>query len=327
MKIAVVSHDAGASEILASYIKAHLLEAEWTLYAPAGSPFEKIADNHGLMTETSLDLDAFDALFFGTGWQEKIEQPFVQEAKRKHIPSFAFMDHWSSYKERFGYPDKDWRDNLPDYTVVSDEKAEQTAQTFKLPNVLRINNHYLQEQISSFKDEKVTSTDNLLFLSEPTDQVALNTYKNKNYWGFTQHSALQDILNNFEQFKCRGLHIRLHPSEKQQAYAKILKNFPHIKSQIYPAGFYPLEKDLLRAKVIIGFDTMALYTAALLSKPVISYLPSNNREFLLPLPKSHQLRRLDSLTQKHLHPIELLLKSDGISFATFKQKIKEFQLC
>jgi len=327
VKIAVVCHDAGASEILLSYIKAHINEAEWTLYALKGSPFEKIAVSHGLNTETSLDLEGCNALFFGTGWQERIERPFVKEARRRHIPSFAFLDHWSSYRERFDYPNEQWEENLPDYTVVSDEKAQQTAVLCGLPEVLRVNNYYLQTQIASFKDEEIALTDNLLFLSEPTDQVALNTYKDKNYWGFTQHSALEEILNNFEQFKCKGLHIRLHPSEKQHNYAKILKKFPHIKSQIYSAALYPLEKDLLRSKIVIGFDTMALYTAALLSKPIVSYLPSNNREFLLPLPNSHQLRSLSGLTQKHHHPIKLSLRSDGISFATLIQKIKEFQPC
>ncbi len=327
MKIAVVCHDAGASEILSSYIKAHINEAEWTLYALKGSPFEKIAASHGLKTETSLDLEGCDALFFGTGWQERIERPFVKEARRRHIPSFAFLDHWSSYKERFGYPHEQWEDNLPDYTVASDEKAEQSATSFGLPEVLRVNNYYLQTQIASFKDEEVVLTDNLLFLSEPTDQVALSTYKDRNYWGFTQDSALEEILKHFEKFDCKGIHIRLHPSEKQHNYARILKKFPHIRSQIYPAAFYPLEKDLLRSKLVIGFDTMALYTAALLGKPVLSFLPSDNREFLLPLPHSHQLRSLSSLTPKHLHPLALSLKSDGIGFATFRQKIKEFQPC
>ncbi len=263
--------------------------------------------------------------FFGTGWQEKVERGFVKEARLSGIPSFAFLDHWSSYRERFGYPDENWRRNLPNYVIVSDEKAEQLAKQFALAEVLRINNFYLHKQVERIAEEEVTSCDNLLFLSEPTDQVALNTYKDSDYWGFTQYSALEEILKNFEKFECKGLHIRLHPSEKQHEYAKVLKKFPHIKSQIYPAPFYPLEKDLLRSKMIIGFDTMALYTAALLHRPVLSFLPSKNREFLLPLPSSHQLRTLSNIAQEHLTGIALSLKDDGINFATIQQKIEEFR--
>jgi len=327
LKIAVVCHDAGASEILVSFIKKHLDQANWTLYAPYNSPFETIAQRENLDTQTSLDFYGFDALFFGTGWQEKIEREFVKEAKLSGIPSFAFLDHWSSYKERFDYPDESWRKNLPNYVIVSDEKAEKLAKQFALAEVLRINNFYLQNQIEGISQEEIIPSENLLFLSEPTQEVALSTYGNGSYWGFTQYSALEEILNNFDKFECKGLHIRLHPSEEKHQYSKVLKKFPHIKSQIYPASFYPLEKDLLRSKMIIGFDTMALYTAALLHKAILSFLPSNNREFLLPLPPSHQLRSLSNLQQKHLNPLKSSLKYDGIKFATIQQKIQEFKQC
>ncbi len=324
LRIAVVCHDAGASEILVAYIKEHRKDALWTLYAPYDSPFERIASREELQTQSSLDLYGYDALFFGTGWQEKIETAFVKEAKLLGIPSFAFLDHWSSYRERFNYPEKSWRKNLPNFIVVSDEKAEKIAKEFALAEVICVNNFYLHNQLNSLDKEDVTPSENLLFLSEPTEEVALNTYNNKDYWGFTQNSALEDILKNFDLFECKGLHIRLHPSEEKHQYTKVLKKFPHIKSQIYPSSFYPLEKDLLRSKMIIGFDTMALYTAALLHKPVLSYLPSHNRAFLLPLPSSHQIKTLSNVNKKHLKSINISLKNDGISFALIQQKIREF---
>jgi len=325
LKIAVVCHDAGASEILVAFIKEHLEQAKWTIYAPQGSPFETIAQREGLDTQNSLDFYGFDALFFGTGWQEKIEREFVKEAKLSGIPSFAFLDHWSSYRERFDYPNESWRRNLPNYVVVSDDKAEQLAKQFALAEVLLIDNFYLQNQIEQISHEEVSLSENLLFLSEPTQEVALSTYADENYWGFTQYSALEEILQNFEKFESTGLHIRLHPSQEKHHYTKVLKKFPHIKSQIYPASFYPLEKDLLRSKMIIGFDTMALYTAALIHKPVLSFLPSNKREFVLPLPPSHQLRTLSGINQEHLKNLDLSLKGNGINFATIQQKIEEFR--
>jgi len=324
LKIAVVCHDAGASEILVAYVKEHYKVAHWILYAPSGSPFEKIALRENLDIQYSLDIYGFDALFFGTGWQEKVEREFVKEAKLLGIPSFAFLDHWSMYRERFDYPDASWRKNLPNFVVVSDEKAENLAKDYALAEVLRVNNFYLHNQLDYLNKEEVCSGDNLLFLSEPTEEVALSTHNNKHYWGFTQYTALEEILINFDKFECKGLHIRLHPSQEKHDYAKVLKKFPHIKSQIYPASFYPLEKDLLRSKMIIGFDTMALYTAALLSKPVLSFLPSDNREFLIPLPVSHQLRNLSNVTKEHLQNVELTLVNDGINFATIKKKIQEF---
>ncbi len=327
ISIGVVSHDAGSSEILAAYIKAHIHEAKWRIYAPHNSPFESICTREGLSTQNHLDLYECDALFFGTGWQQKPERPFVKEAKLLGIPSFGFLDHWSSYQERFDYPDPLWRKNLPNFIIVSDTKAEELAKGFALAEVLRIKNYYLQDQLARMQEEKSDSSEHLLFLSEPTKEVALSTYKDANYWGFDQYSALEEILKHFDDFNCSGLHIRLHPSQNKHEYTGILKKFPHIKSQIYPASFYPLEKDLLRAKLIIGFDTMALYSAALAHKPVLSFLPSQNREFLLPLPPSHQLRDLNKLREEHLRPLPLKLEDDGQSFAIIKEKIKEFRAC
>ena len=327
MNIAVVSNDAGASEILVAYIKMHLSLASWQLYAKKGSPFETIAKKNTLQTTDikEASLSNIDALFFGTGWQEKVERALVLKARQLHIPSFVFLDHWSTYRERFDYPQEGWEKNLPDFTLVSDKKAHNIASDYALPHVLPIKNFYLEKQMKNMKEQYVPETQNLLFLSEPTDQVALSTFNDKNYWGFTQSSALEDILTHFDKFECTGLHIRLHPSEKNHNYKNILKKFPHIKSQVYPSDFVSLEKDLLRSKMVIGFDTMALYTAALINKPVVSYLPSKNREFLLPLPSSHQLRSLTDLKIKHLTPLRLRLDSDGIDFASIEQLIKGFK--
>ena len=327
LKVAVVCHDAGASEILVAYIKEHFALASWTLYAPSGSPFESIANTQGLQTQSYLDFYGFDALFFGTGWQSKVEREFVKEAKLSGIPSFAFLDHWSAYKERFDFPDTHWRRNLPNYIIVSDEKAESLAKESALAEVLRVSNFHLLSQLQKTQDDNIHKSENLLFLSEPTQEVAAQTYGEENYWGFTQYSALEEILHNFDKFQCQGLHIRLHPSEEKHQYAKVLKKFPHIKSQIYPSSFYPLEKDLLRSKMVIGFDTMALYSAALFQKPLISFLPSSNRKFLLPLPSSHQIKSLSQLKEEHLLPLRLVLKGDGINFATIMQKIQEFREC
>jgi hypothetical protein len=75
------------------------------------------------------------------------------------------------------------------------------------------------------------------------------------------------------------------------------------------------------AKIIMGFDTMALYTAALLEKTVLSYLPSSNRAFLLPLPKHLQLRTLHSLNVSQLTSSLLNIDDFGMDFALFIQTL------
>jgi hypothetical protein len=227
------------------------------------------------------------------------------------------VDHWSNYRERFGYPDSEWEKNCGDFTAVHDKKALWLATEMGLPNPLALPNLYLQKLIKDASTKTITPNQNLLFLSEPTDAVAKATYGDANYWGFTQYSALEDILQNFENFGCAGLTIRLHPSETGAGFKHIIKKYPHIRIQINDAKTFDLTNQLLSAKAIIGFDTMALYTAALLGKNIISYLPSRTREFLLPLPSTHQIRQLSKLPPL----ISLTIDDFGMDFALLLQTV------
>jgi hypothetical protein len=94
-----------------------------------------------------------------------------------------------------------------------------------------------------------------------------------------------------------------------------------VRVQINDAKTFDLTDQLLMAKIILGFDTMALYTAALMGKTVISYLPSHNREFLLPLPSQIQLRTLNSLKISQLSSASLHIENFGMDFALFIQTL------
>ena len=327
LKIVVVSHDAGSSEILCSLIAYHVNDVSWTILALPNSPMARICARHHFtfipIEDATVQLSeiAPDALFFGTGWQERVEQPFVQYCKQHSIPTFSFLDHWSNYRERFGYPAKGWETNCGDFTLLSDGKALQIAQEYNLPNPKALRNYYLYELIQHSKSTIIEPNQNLLFLSEPTDAVALKAYGDANFWGFTQYSALVDILEHFALFECSGLTIRLHPSDNGDGYAKILEKYSHIPIVINNATEIDLIQQLLEAKIVIGFDTMALYTAALMGKKIISYLPSSNREFLLPLPAIYQIRSLTILKSSNLPAPSITIDNFGMDFALFLETI------
>lgn len=327
MTIAVVSHDAGSSQLLCALIVQHPNSVTWYIFAHPKSPMALICEHNSLPYQPIRDavqqLDALkpDALFFGTGWQEKVERPYVTYCKNHAIPTVAFLDHWSSYRERFGYPQEGWEENCGDFTCISDKKALELSTMLNLPSPLALPNFYLQKLINDIKTDPISPTQNLLFLSEPTDAVAKETHGDANYWGFTQYTALEEILKNFDKFGCTGITIRLHPSEISSGFKKILQKYPHIRVQINDAKTFALTNQLLGAKIILGFDTMALYTAALIGKPVLSYLPSKNRDFLLPLPVSQQLRNLKMLKPSHLSPVSVSLDNFGMDFALFLKTI------
>lgn len=327
MTIAVVSHDAGCSELLCALISQHQDTATWHIFTHPKSPMALICERNSLsfipIDDAIHQLETLkpDALLFGTGWQERVERPFVVYCKQNAIPTVALLDHWSSYRERFGYPEVNWEENCGDFTAVHDEKALKLALNFHLPHPITLPNLYLKKLIADAKAKAISPTQNLLFLSEPTDAVAKRTYGDETYWGFTQYTALEDILENFERFGCMGLTIRLHPSETSSGFKQILKKYPHIRVLINDAKTFNLTDQLLGAKVILGFDTMALYTAALMGKSVISYLPSHNRDFLLPLPASQQLRTLKDLKPSILSPVPISLDDFGMDFALFLETL------
>lgn len=327
MTIAVVSNDAGSSEILCSFISHHHNQAAWAIFALPKSPMAHICERHNLpftvVGNAALQLETLspDVLLFGTGWQDKPEREYVAYAKSHGIPTVAFLDHWTSYRERFGYPEENWDKNCGDFTAVVDEKALRLAIFHNLPHPLSLPNYYLRDLVAHAQNKTITPNQNLLFLSEPTEAVALHTHGDKNYWGFTQYTALEEILKNFEKFGCTGLTIRLHPSDTGHGYRKILKKFSHVRAQINDAASFDLTNQLLSAKMILGFDTMALYTAALMGKPVLSYLPSQNRKFLLPLSSECQVRDLASVKTSLLAPIPLDMDDFGMDFALFLKTI------
>jgi len=328
MTFAVISHDAGSSELLCAFIHQHRQDAQWHIFATPSSPMATICERLKLsfipIGDPSEQLNAIhpDALLFGTGWQKKIERPYLHYCKEHQIPTVAFLDHWSNYRERFGYPDGGWEANLADFTAVHDEKALRLATFFGLPHPISLPNFFLLQVIGGVSNRSVTADNRLLFLSEPTDAVAKQTYGDPAYWGFTQYSALEDILKHFDLFGCAELTIRLHPSENASDFRTLLQKYPHIRIQINDAKTFELTDQLLCSKIIIGFDTMALYIAALLNKAVISYLPSTHREFFLPLPAERQLRSLSGVNPEILNPLHLNIGTFGIDFASFIHLLK-----
>ncbi|MEA1920509.1 MAG: hypothetical protein U9N52_11760, partial [Campylobacterota bacterium] len=106
MTFVVVGNDAGGAELLCTFIKENFNRASWHIFTHPLSPMDTIAQRESLHVSIIDDVNkqlqtlSFDALLFTTGWQEKPEREFLRYTKKHHIPSFAFLDHWSNYRER-----------------------------------------------------------------------------------------------------------------------------------------------------------------------------------------------------------------------------------
>lgn len=318
-KIALFAHDAGGAEILLELLKVSLHVGEFRIFCLGDSPcyilikaknleqyWCEIAPNKEDI-EAKLSLFKPEIVLYGTGWQNHLEYHFLNYAKAHKLLSLAFLDHWTNYAERFGYPEKNWENNLPSFIVAHDKASEEKAKELGLPNVVAIKNYALLAQLKAFKE--TTQNDTLLFLSEPTAKVAKASFGDAYGWGFTEKEVFENILTCKALFGCEKIVIRLHPSDSRETYEAIDNTVTFSKATLL--------EDIAQAKIIIGIDTVALYTAYLLGKKVISYIPSDKRECCVPLPKTNQLKSFENFTLSQLETVKENPEYFGIDFALF----------
>lgn len=325
-RIALFAHDAGGAEILLELLKASLNVGEFRIFSLIDSPCYTLIKTKKLehfWSEITIDKNDIEAklsqfqpsiILYGTGWQNHLEYHFLDYAKTHNLPSMAFLDHWTNYRERFGYPEKNWENNLPSFIVAHDQTSFNNAKALGLPNVIAIKNYALHTQLKEAQNvlSKIQENNTLLFLSEPTAKVATRAFEDAYGWGFTEKEVFEDILKHKALFECKNILIRLHPSDTPTLYQNIAPDVA--------LSHATLLEDIAQAKVIIGIDTVALYTAYLLGKKVISYIPSTKRKCLVPLPNANQLTsfehfKLSSLQQMYDKPDDF-----GMDFALFVKK-------
>ena len=329
MRVAVVSHDAGASERIVDILArqpARVAGGHRCFYRE-GSPFagllrteKRIAKEcakNAIDKNWRNDLSRYgpDLVVVGTGWQNRWHREAIQWAKERGLPTIAVMDHWSAYRERFGFPEKSWRKNLPEVVIVQDRFAYRIACELLAPSRVRWIEDYTFEKIVhayrkalSEKSEK----NRLLFLSEPTAEVARVRFGNAWYWGFDEMTVFREVLAFAGRLGLEPV-VRLHPSDRPLRYREMDGNIQFSEGS--------LVEDLAEAAMVVGIDTVALYHAWRLGKRVVAFIPGNGRDWTIPLPQSCKTRSLvryepesDSLPQ----PIET-----GKGNATYPGILKE----
>ena len=329
-KIAIFSNDAGGSNLLLELLKFHAQNFDFQVFCLGDSPCYKLcleknlqAFLHPISSSRSeifrkLELFAPDVLLYSTGWQNKIEHLFLEYAKLTKIPSISFLDHWTNYKERFGFPHKEWRKNLPDFIATHDEVSYHLAQKLGLDNVISVENYAFKTQLQEAKELSLflkPRQKTLLFLTEPIATFAKKTYQDAYHFGFTEKEVYEEILHFQKELGYENLIIRLHPSDTPDMYTNMNKEATFSSSS--------LVQDILKADLVIGSDTVALYTAYHLQKKVISYIPSKQKKCSVPIPLQNQFNSLRGVDLNTLQTLKTPTKPFGINFAFYMEKILE----
>ncbi len=280
MKIGVCCHDAGAAEIISSYIKQKNISPLYYLSGPAIKVFERkigCIDNILLLDIVNKS----DWLLCGTSWKSDLEWNIIKEAKKQQKKVIVFLDHWVNYRERFIRNNEEY---LPDEIWVGDHYAEKIAkEIFSNLKIKLIDNPYLldiKKQLLKLGKNRVESN-SVLYVCEPISELAYFQHGDEHYWGYTEEEALRYFLTSIDEiFKARLVIIRPHPSEDLDKYDWIFDEFNHKDIKI--DNKKTLLEQILDSNIVVGCESMAMVVAILAEKEVISSIPPGGRACVLP---------------------------------------------
>ncbi|APB34504.1 hypothetical protein GlitD10_2175 [Gloeomargarita lithophora Alchichica-D10] len=284
LNVCIVSHDAGAAEIIASYVAQNKLDSLFVLAGPAIKVFERrIGEIEIVNLESAIAV--CDWCLCGTSSQSDLEWQAIRQARDAHKRVVVFLDHWVSYRERFIRQEIE---HLPDEIWVGDSYAQTLAsQIFLKTPIKAVNNPYfqdIQDKFKHFPQTKISTADELkiLYVCEPIDEL---------YYGYSEHDAFAYFMENLAIFgrPVSKVTIRPHPSESLDKYQYAQDRFGDL---IVLGGQKTLIEEISQCSVVVGCETMAMIVGLLANRRVISCIPPGGRLCALPHQEIEHLSEL-----------------------------------
>ncbi len=290
-KIIVVAHDAGGAEVVGAYVNKNAKRYNFSSYI--SGPAEKVFARRAIVfqpapTSIMAVRQIFDReigisllLAATSGKHSVIERLFVVEAKRHGIKSAVYLDHWVNFRERFGYPGKNWRENLPDEIWVGDQAARLLAKKlFKRPIIL-VPNLYFEEMKKQIKQFSQAESNSILFLGEPPHGPMV----------------LKKFLSVLSEPKinCKII-IRPHPRELPSQYWAIVESSPSAVPVEISLN-RSLAEDMGQSRLVVGIESLALAVAALAGKPAVSFRPGLAGQCRLPFRQIIKIKTAAALSK------------------------------
>lgn len=282
--VAVVSHDAGGAEILASYVARSGLLAHLVLEGPAQKVFTRRLGPRPLETLEHA-LAACDWCLCGTGWQSDLEWRAIKRAREAGKRVVAFLDHWVNYRDRFC---RHGELHLPDEIWVGDVTAEQLAKTeFPQTTVRLVQNPYfldLREKIMEFPAAPSGPSGEgkrILYVCENISDHAALRHGDPLFLGYTEWDAIEYFLRRIDvlQVRVESVTLRPHPSDPPEKYDGIVARNAGLV-RLSAGG--PLLNEIMAADIVVGCNSMALVVGLVAGRRVVSCVPPPGAKCNLP---------------------------------------------
>ena len=297
--VLIVSHDAGGAEVVSSWARRH---PEYKYYfcldGPAIGIFQRKIGSveNQVVSDLNMLIQKTDWILTGTSWASDLEKRASKLGKEQNKKVVSFLDHWVNYPQRFEY---NGQICLPDEIWVGDEDALMIAQTFFLPEKLRlVTNPYFQdikEELKTIKlPKRQTIKKRILYVCEPIEEHSIKKYGHPLHWGYTEYDAMRFFYEKLARIvsieNIEYVRVRKHPSESRNKYDPILQEYPAIPFQKSDGN--SLIEDCLWTDWVVGCESMALVVGLLAGKSVYSCIPAKGKECSLPHSEIIDLRSL-----------------------------------
>jgi UDP-N-acetylglucosamine 2-epimerase len=112
------------------------------------------------------------------------------------------------------------------------------------------------------------------FFCQPLSELFNRT--SEGYLGYDEVQVFKDLVESLEKMKVKlPIIIKFHPrAEKLSKFDKIIKNS---KIKILIEKKLPAEALIEKSKLVVGMNSVVLFQAAIMGKPVLSYQPNLKR--------------------------------------------------
>ena len=293
-KVAIVAHDAGGAEILASYVAQNNINFKLVLEGPAVNVFKRRLGEIEIYSLEDAIADC-DWCLCGTGWQSDLEWRAIEQAHNADKHVVAFVDHWVNYKERFI---RKGIQHLPDEIRVGDEDAQKIAiESFPDVSIKLVPNPYsidIKKQFSEIESVSKSSScdvENILFVCENISDHARLSYGDERHWGYTEFDAINFFFENIKVISNRHVRvvIRPHPSDAIGKYGWVVEAYSNIA--VLSKG-RSLIQEVAESDLVVGCESMAMVVGLLAQKKVISCIPLSGHSCRLPQKDIMHLRTM-----------------------------------
>ena len=272
-KISFICNDAGAANIIISWIKKKKLHNFSFFFNGPAKEIAKIKIP-AIRQDKSLIkcIKNSEIIITGSGWMSDLEYQAIKLSKSLNKKTISVVDHWTNYKDRF------IRNNelvLPNEIWVTDKYAYKYAsQIFSNTKIRLKKNIYLKELVNKvkLKEKKFKKNRfevNYLYVAEPM----------RSNWGKKNQGEFQaldyfckylTLLKNYDEVV---INLRLHPSESRKKYNKWIQNKTNKGYKIKIDFNQNIENSIAKSDYIVGCQTYPMIIALLAGKKVLSSLP------------------------------------------------------